>query len=243
MAVAGPYSDAGRIRPRNSAMRSYRPARKAQDKPLELLKLLICCQAMRRDSADKQWLAQRLWPDADDANARKSLDMTLSRLRRLLRDDDAIVASESRLAFSPNSRLDGHRTAARCAFPREPTSGPASAGGRVLHRAAASAEVAAVLEHFKGPFLPEDEGPSWLLAGREADRRCGALDASDRRVSVRRRQGLQVRRRARARIQRGSDLGRPGACVDALVDPFGPARGGSCASIAGCARCFPSCSA
>ena len=40
--------------------------------------------------------------------------------------------------------------------------------GGYLHGAAPSADVAAMLEHFKGPFLPEDEGPSWLLAGREA---------------------------------------------------------------------------
>ena len=62
----------------------YRPTHKAQDKPLELLKLLVTCQAMGRASAEKGWLAERLWPDAEAENARKSLDMTLARLRRLL---------------------------------------------------------------------------------------------------------------------------------------------------------------
>jgi DNA-binding SARP family transcriptional activator len=142
-------------------------ARKAQDKPLELLKLLVCCRAMRRESADKQWLAQRLWPDADDANARKSLDMTLSRLRRLLRDDDAIVASESRLALSPH-HVWTDVTPLLDALSRVTQFRDQQATGHDVHRAAASAEVAAVLEHFKGPFLPEDEGPPWLLAGREA---------------------------------------------------------------------------
>ena len=145
----------------------YRPSRKAQDKPLELLKLLVCCQAMRRNSADKQWLAQRLWPDADEANARKSLDMTLSRLRRLLGDDATIVASESRLAFSA-THVWTDIAPLLDALSRVSEFRDRHAGGRAPHGAAPSADVAAMLEHFKGPFLPEDEGPSWLLAGREA---------------------------------------------------------------------------
>ncbi len=145
----------------------YQPAHKAQDKPLELLKLLVCCQAMGRDSADKQWITDRLWPDADIANARKSLDMTISRLRRLLRDEESLVSLEGRLQLAPRrvwidvgpllralSRVGGHRDD--------------HAGGRNVQHAAAMRDVSAVLEHYRGPFLPEDEGPPWLLAGREA---------------------------------------------------------------------------
>ena len=79
----------------------YRPTHKAQDKPLELLKLLVTCQAMGRASAEKGWLAERLWPDAEAENARKSLDMTLARLRRLLGGDNFVVAYEGRLQLSP----------------------------------------------------------------------------------------------------------------------------------------------
>ncbi len=79
----------------------YRPTHKAQDKPLELLKLLVTCQALGRAAADKTWIAERLWPEAAAENARKSLDMTVSRLRRLLGDDDTIVANEGRLQLSP----------------------------------------------------------------------------------------------------------------------------------------------
>ena len=32
----------------------------------------------------------------------------------------------------------------------------------------AGASIAAVLKHYGGPFLAEEEGPPWLLAGREA---------------------------------------------------------------------------
>ncbi len=149
------------------ASETYKPSRKAQDKPLELLKLLVCCQAMRRDSADKQWIAQRLWPEADDANARKSLDMTISRLRRLLRDEDAIIGQESRLGLSP-TRVWSDVAFLLEAHARVGTLRDRAAAGHALDRAVAAADVAAVLEHFRGPFLPEDEGPPWLLAGREA---------------------------------------------------------------------------
>ena len=80
----------------------YQPTHKAQDKPLELLKLLITCQALGRTAADKEWISERLWPDATAENARKSLDMTVSRLRRLLGDDATIVANEGRLQLSPD---------------------------------------------------------------------------------------------------------------------------------------------
>ena len=79
----------------------YTPAHKTQDKPLELLKLLVTAQVLGRDSVDKIWVAERLWPDADTANGRKSLDMTVSRLRRLLSDDAALLSPEGRLQLSP----------------------------------------------------------------------------------------------------------------------------------------------
>jgi DNA-binding SARP family transcriptional activator len=145
---------------------AYRPSRKAQDKPLELLKLLVCCQAMRRHSIDKPWLAQRLWADADEANARKSLDMTISRLRKLLRDDDAIVSQESRLALATDrvwtDLVPLLEAQARVSEARDRR----NAGEH--RQGATSSAVAALLEHFKGPFLPEDEGPPWVIAGREA---------------------------------------------------------------------------
>src|SRR5258708_12499611 len=108
-----PPEDAGRAWPWAVRVRSlgefeltidgaaYRPSHKAQDKPLELLKLLICCHALGRPSADKDWIVERLWPDADIANARKSLDMTVSRLRRLLRSEPATVSHEGPPRFPP----------------------------------------------------------------------------------------------------------------------------------------------
>lgn len=145
----------------------YQPPRKAQDKPLELLKLLVTCQATGRESAEKSWIAERLWPDAETENARKSLDMTIGRLRRLLGHDDTIVASEGRLQLSAaevwtdlkpllnaiseaQMRRDEHMTGKR------------SSGGD------AAANISAVFDNYRGQFLADEDGPAWLLAGREA---------------------------------------------------------------------------
>ena len=101
----------------------YTPAHKTQDKPLELLKLLVTAQVLGRDSVDKLWAAERLWPDADTANGRKSLDMTVSRLRRLLLDDAALLSPEGRLQLSPRHvwtrcRATATRALARATAPR-----------------------------------------------------------------------------------------------------------------------------
>ena len=148
----------------------YQPTHKAQEKPLELLKLLVACQALGRDSAEKTWISDRLWPDADADKARKSLDMTLGRLRRLLRTEDAIVLSEGRLQLSPShvwTDISPLRTAlshAREQLDNQMTRKPADE---------AAASVAAVLEHYGGPFLAEEESNPWLLAaGKRLRRQC-----------------------------------------------------------------------
>jgi len=145
----------------------YRPAHKTQDKPLELLKLMLTAQVLGRDSVDKVWVAERLWPDADTANGRKSLDMTVSRLRRLLSDDAALLSPEGRLQLSPRhvwtdvtpllralSRVGHHRDQ--------------HASGRPSPATVAAGDVAAVLDLYRGPFLPDEDPPQWLIAGRVA---------------------------------------------------------------------------
>jgi len=145
----------------------YRPAHKVQDKPLELLKLLVTAQVLGRDSVDKVWVAERLWPDADVANGRKSLDMATSRLRRLLGDDAALEAPEGRLRLSPRHVWTDVAPLLR-ALSRVGERRDDHASGRAIPAAAAAVDVTAVLDLYRGPFLPEEDAPPWLLAGREA---------------------------------------------------------------------------
>jgi DNA-binding SARP family transcriptional activator len=145
----------------------YAPSHKAQDKPLELLKLLIAAQVLGRDSVDKLWVAERLWPDADTGNARKSLDMTISRVRRLLADDAALQTPEGRLMLSPRHVWTDVAPLLRV-LRRVGTQRDLAAAGQAPPAAVVAAEIAAVLDLYRGPFLPDEEPPPWLIAGREA---------------------------------------------------------------------------
>jgi LuxR family transcriptional regulator, maltose regulon positive regulatory protein len=128
---------------------------------------LLTCRALGRGSAAREWIAERLWPDADAPNARKSLEMTLSRLRRLLCDDSAVLLSEGRLRLSPThvwSDLDPLLQSLRHADLHK----DAKARGMTNVATAAAADIAAVLDHYHGRFLPEDGDAPWSIAGREA---------------------------------------------------------------------------
>jgi LuxR family maltose regulon positive regulatory protein len=142
----------------------YTPAHKTQDKPLELLKLLVTAQVLGRDSVNKLWVAERLWPDADTASGRKSLDMTVSRLRRLLSEEDAVLSQEGRLQLSPRHVWTDVAPLLR-ALSRVGRRRDEHASGR---QSTAAADVAAVIDLYRGPFLVDEDPPPWLIAGREA---------------------------------------------------------------------------
>ena len=145
----------------------YQPLHKMQDKPLEILKLLITCQALGRDSVDREWISERLWPDADASNARKSFDMTLSRLRKLIKDDDAIPLSEGRVKLSPThvwtDLIPLLRALRHASVHRDD-----AARGATTAITIATADLTAVLDHYGGRYLPEEGDAPWLIAGREA---------------------------------------------------------------------------
>jgi LuxR family maltose regulon positive regulatory protein len=147
--------------------RPYRPAHKAQDKPLELLKLLVTCRVLGRASADKTWIAERLWPDADEPNARKSLDMTISRLRRLLQHDDAVTSIEGRVELAPTRVWTDVAPLLR-ALRQAGDQRDGHARGAAVPRSTAVADVTAVLDQYRGAFLPGEGDAPWLIAGREA---------------------------------------------------------------------------
>ena len=145
----------------------YRPSHKAQDKPLELMKLLLTCQALGRDSAEKVWIAERLWPDAEIDNARKSLDMTLARLRRLLGHEDSVVTHEGRLQLSPTMVWTDIRALLH-SISHAQVKRDRHAMGIASSSREAAASITTLLDTYTGPFLADEEGPAWLLAGREA---------------------------------------------------------------------------
>jgi hypothetical protein len=72
--------------------------RKAQKKPLEMLKLLV---ARGPGGMQPDALAERVWPEAEGDAARQSLKVTLHRVRRLLGSADAVTQREERVALNP----------------------------------------------------------------------------------------------------------------------------------------------
>jgi ATP/maltotriose-dependent transcriptional regulator MalT/DNA-binding SARP family transcriptional activator len=71
--------------------------RKVQQKPLALLKALV---ALGGRGVPEGRLVEHLWPEADGDLAHNSFEVALSRLRKLLRNEDALVLKEGRLSLS-----------------------------------------------------------------------------------------------------------------------------------------------
>lgn len=69
---------------------------KAQQKPLELLRLLACERTL---SIGCDAAMQALWPDSNEAAARKSFEMTASRLRRLINDATLLRVGDGRVGL------------------------------------------------------------------------------------------------------------------------------------------------
>jgi DNA-binding SARP family transcriptional activator len=72
--------------------------RKSSDHRLDLLKVLA---ANDGKPLAVSRVTELLWPDAGPENGRKSFDMALSRLRKLLGQEDTVLLNDGKLAFSP----------------------------------------------------------------------------------------------------------------------------------------------
>jgi ATP/maltotriose-dependent transcriptional regulator MalT/DNA-binding SARP family transcriptional activator len=128
-------------------------AGKAQGKPLALLRALV---AFGGHETTEQELADALWPDAEGDAAHKTLSVTLHRLRRLLRHEEAIQRQEGRLRFDPTRVwIDVHALDA-CL----------KRAGQTSHEPRARL-VNAAIQLYRGPLLPGEEDEVWIIAPRE----------------------------------------------------------------------------
>ncbi len=130
---------------------------KAQQRPLEMLKLLV---ALGGNDVDTQQLMAALWPDADGAAAKTSFDTTLFRLRKLLDVDNALVLAGGKLslaralAWTDVWALEAAFDAAERVS--ESDAGPSQA--RITRR---------LLDAYPGPLLGAEEIP-WIAKPRDA---------------------------------------------------------------------------
>jgi DNA-binding SARP family transcriptional activator len=121
--------------------------RKVQKKPLELLKYLVAQGGHEVGAAD---LDAALWPDAEGGAAAEAFEVTLRRLRKLLRNDKAITLKDGKVSLNA-----GVCWVDVWAFERSlVASTPDEPGERAL-------------DLYAGHFLAGDEDKPWLLACRE----------------------------------------------------------------------------
>lgn len=123
---------------------------KVQAKPLELLKAIIA--AGGRDVAGSS-VAPHLWPDAEGDAADNALDITLHRLRKLLRHDDAITVSQGKISLNPHLVWVDVWTFERLAKSLDAGQDP-NAAERLL-------------DAYPGNFLEHDGDAPWMLVPRE----------------------------------------------------------------------------
>jgi LuxR family transcriptional regulator, maltose regulon positive regulatory protein len=138
-----------------------RSARKAQKKPLELLKVLVS-QGVHEVSAAA--IAEMLWPEAEGDAAADALEVTLRRLRKLLGRDEAIRLHEGRLALNEHICWIDAR-----AFDRTHQRADAlltDDGPRVTD-AKLESLTQRLLSLYPGHFLAGDDESPWLLAYRQ----------------------------------------------------------------------------
>lgn len=126
---------------------------KTQKKPLELLKALI---ALGGRSVAASTLAGALWEDSVEGAARHALDMAVSRLRKLLGDDRAILIQEGKLAL--NDKLVWIDAYAFERLAGDFQKHPRNAGLNLAQQA---------LARYTGAFLAGDEEAAWLLGRRD----------------------------------------------------------------------------
>lgn len=120
--------------------------RKAQRRPLDLLKALV---ALGGNDVDLDRIAAALWPDAEGDAARKSLESALYRVRKLMQQDGLIRLREGKLGFDER-RVWVDAAQLERELQRDP------------HAAAAQR----VLTLYRGHFLDNEREEPWLLPMR-----------------------------------------------------------------------------
>ena len=138
-----------------------RAGRKAQHKPLELLKALV---ALGGRDVSEDLLTSTLWPDAEGDAARQAFDTTLHRLRKLLGNGQALHLHDRKLSLE--SRICWVDS---WAFERL-----LSEGETILANPASDPQGVA-LAHlvdrvhalYHGPFLGKEFGAAWSISLRE----------------------------------------------------------------------------
>lgn len=154
-----------------SAGKPMRFSRKAQQKPLSLLKAVIAAGGADVALGD---LMEALWPDAEADQAHKACEITLLRLRKLLGSDASVLLREGRVRLDPRSclvdawSLEHHISRADAAWADAEAAGSGRSGQRATQAAAEAVRLSEkAIRMYAGHFLPADTDHPWVLPYRE----------------------------------------------------------------------------
>jgi len=130
---------------------------KAQQRPLDMLKLLV---ALGGFDVDAEQVMAALWPEADGAAARSSFESALFRLRKLLDIDDVIILSGGKLSLD-RTRAWSDVWALDAALEEAERSMKDGPGNAARSRAASR-----LIEAYEGPLLGAEED-AWIARPRD----------------------------------------------------------------------------
>ncbi len=131
---------------------------KTQQKPLELLKYLACSRELTSDATA---ITTALWPDADDGSARKNLEMTVARLRKILVDETLVLVRLGKVALDPQRVSSDARELMDATLEAEGVAGGGHGNARV------EGIMQRMLALFTALPLEHEESTAWREAVRE----------------------------------------------------------------------------
>lgn len=187
-----------------SIVRDGEPMRfagKAQQRPLDVLKLLV---ALGGREVDASHITAALWPDADGAAAKASFDTALFRLRKLLDVDNALPLSAGKLSLAPDRCCTDVGILEHALDDAQRIADDASSSPAALSSAARRLQDA-----YPGPLLGSEDEP-WIAKPRDAIRS---------RV-VRALTRLGERLEASGELQPAIEIYRRGLEADNLAEPL-----------------------
>jgi LuxR family maltose regulon positive regulatory protein len=134
-------------------------ARKAQKKPLELLKYILSCGG--KDVPEEK-ITHTLWPDAEGDSAHQSFSSALHRLRKLLDNDKVIQLMESKVSLDPACCWVDYM-----AFDHFLEQDKKSDVETEIDLSDGLQRVQQAMALYKGSFLPGDTEVSWSVKTRD----------------------------------------------------------------------------
>jgi len=133
--------------------------RKAQKKPLELLKYTLCCGG--KDVPEEN-ITHTLWPDAEGDSAHQSFSSALHRLRKLLDNDKAIRLMDGKVNIDPACCWVDYR-----AFDHFLDLDKKSGGAGAVNLPDSLQRIREAMALYGGSFLPGDTEVAWSAKTRD----------------------------------------------------------------------------